>query len=234
VTENILIPSIDKRISSLLEFNRRKDLESTRKSRTKKIGPTITISREFGCEAYPTAELLLEILVKKTGQGWVIIDKGLLEEIARDNNLSEEILKHLGEKNQFLDEMLATFSPRWKSDRDAFSLLSQHITALAGIGNVIIVGQTSAFITQPMKNCFHFRLFASAGFKNNSIRRRLGITEDEAEKLIARRQKQRDHFFVNFCDRDPYDMSLYNLLFNNDHNIPEKIANTIVEYVLDT
>jgi cytidylate kinase len=232
MTENILIPSIDMRIGSLLEFNRRHELEAGQKSRTKKHQPTITLSREFGCEAYPTAEIMQQILEKRTGQAWLIIDKGLLEEVARDHNLSEEVLRNLGEKNLFLDEMLATFSSRWKSDKDTFRLLCRHITALAGAGNVIIVGRASTFITQTMKNCCHFRLYASAEFKNRSIRRRLDLTEEEAEKLIARMQKQRDRFIRDFIDRDPRDMSVYDLLFNNDRNSPEKIARTIVEYVL--
>jgi len=234
VTEDILIPSIDKRIGSLLEFNRRKELESARNSRTKKTGPTITLSSEYGCETYATAELLQKTLEEKTSQSWLIVDRSLLEEVARNNNLSQDTLKHLGEKNRFMDEMLATFSPSWKNDRDAFSLLSRHIMALAGVGNVIIVGQASAFITQPLKNCYHFRLFASHEFKNNLVKRQLGITRDEAEKLIARKQKERDHFVAEFTGCDPYDRSAYNLLFNNDRISPEKMAKTIVKYVLDT
>ena len=232
MTENYLIPSIEKRIGSLLELNRRKELEATQKNRTKKHLPAITLAREFGCEVYPMAERLQEMLEEKTGQSWVIIDKGLLEKVAADHNLSEEVLKHLGEKNLFLDEMLATFSPHWKSDKDAFGLLCRHITALAGAGNVIIVGRGGAFITQAMKNCWHFRLYASAGFKNSSIRRRLELTEEEAEKMIVRLQKQRDRFIRDFIDRDPNDMSVYNLLFNNDLNSPEKMAQTIAKYVI--
>jgi len=231
MAENLLIPSIDMRIGSLLEFNRRKALEADQISQTKKPRPSITISREVGCEAYPIAERLQELLEKKTGQSWMIIDKGLLDEVARNHNLSEEVLRNLGEKNLFLDEMMATFSSHWKSDKDAFRLLCRHVTALAGAGNVIIVGRAGAFITQAMKNCSHFRIYASAEFKNRSIRRRLKLTEEEAEKLISRLQKQRDNFIRNFIDRDPHDMSVYNMLFNNDRNSSDKIARTVMEYV---
>lgn len=232
MTENFLIPSVEKRISALLEFNRRKELEAAQKSRSKKPEPSITLSREFGCEAYPTAERLQEMLEAKTGKSWVIIDKGLLEKVAANHNLSQEILNHLGEKNLFLDDMLATFSPNWKSDKDAFQPLCRYISALASAGNVIIVGRGSAFITQSMKNCWHFRLYASTEFKRNSIRQRLDLSEEEADKLIGRMQKQRDRFIRAFLDRDPRDMSVYHLLFNNDRNSPERIAQTIVEYVL--
>ncbi len=232
MTEKMLIPSIDMRLSSLLEVNRRRELDLEARNQAKKSRPTITLSREFGCEAYPVAERLRELLEKKSGETWVVMDKSLLEQVAKNHNLSEDILQKLGEKNLFLDEMLATFSPRWKSDKDHFRLLCRHIVSLASAGNVIIVGRGSAFITQSLKNCHHFRMFASLKYKICSISRRLNITSEEAEKMIAAKQRQRDTFIRDFLDRDAHDLSVYNLVFNNDKNSPEKIARTILEYVL--
>lgn len=231
MTEKKLIPSIDMRLSSLLEVNRRRDLELEARSKAQKSRPTITLSREFGCEAYPVAEHLREILEKKSGEPWVVMDKELLEQVASNHNLSEDILKRLGEKNLFMDEMLATFSPRWKSDKDYFRLLCRQIVSLASAGNVIIVGRGSAFITQSLANCHHFRIYASQKYKTGSIARRLGISSDEAEKMIAVKQKQRDKFIHDFLDRDAADLSVYNLVFNNDKNSSEKIARTIMGYV---
>jgi cytidylate kinase len=233
MTEKILIPSIEKRLGALLEFNRRKELEADSKSSARKSELTITISREFGCDAYPMVEQLKKLLEKKSSQEWVIVDKGLLEEVARNHNLSEDVLRRIGEKNLFLDELLAMLSPHWKSDKEYFQLLCQHIVALADAGNVILLGRASAFITRSMKNCRHFRLYASAGLKNRSISRRLDISEGEAETLIQREQRVRDRFIRDFLDRDSHDLSIYNLAFNCDLNSAEKIARTIADYVLN-
>lgn len=232
--ERELIPSIDMRLSSLLEINRRREMERDARSKSGKTRPAITISREFGCEAYPMAERLRDLLEKKSGEPWLLVDKGLQEEVARDNNLSEEILNRLGEKYRFLDEMLGTFTQRWKSEKDYFRLLCRHIVSLASEGNVIIVGRGSAIITQSMKNCHHFRLFASMEFKVRSIGRRLNMSTEDAEKLIVNKQHQRDKFIRDFLDRDATDLSVYNLVFNNDRNTPERTAQTIMEYVLST
>lgn len=229
--ENVLIPSIEMRLSSLLELNRRKEIERETRGRFKNARPTITISREFGCEAYPMAERLQELLEKKSGEKWVLMDKQLLEEVARNHNLSEELLHGLGEKLRFLEEMMATFTPRWKTEKDYYRLLCRHIVSLADKGNVIIMGRGAAFITQSMKNCHHFRMFASPEFKARSIARRLGISNEEAGDLVARKQQQRDKFIRNFLDRDARDLSVYNLVFNNDKNTPERIARTILEYI---
>lgn len=233
MVEKTLIPSLEKRIGSLLEFNRRRELEALSKSHAGKLKQTITFSREFGCEAYPAALLLQELLEKKTAEAWLLMDRELFQEVARDHDLSEDVLRELGEKPAFLDEMIATFLPHWKSDKDYYQLLCRQVVALAKGGNVILMGRGSAFITQAMKNCRHFRLYASKEFKIRSISRRLELSREEAEKLIEQKQNQQDQFIRTFLDRDAKDLSVYNMVFNNDRNSTEKIARTIVEYVMD-
>lgn len=230
--EKILVPSIDKRLGALLEYTLRKEAESDVRSKAKKSKPTITISREFGCEAYPMAERLRMLLENKTGDPWLLMDKALLEEVARDHNLSEEMLRGLGEKSRFLDEILATFSPTWRTEKDYYRLLCRQIISLASSGNVIIIGRGSAVITQSMKNCHHFRLFASTAFKTRFIAQRLNLSSEEAEKLVTRKQQQRDRFIRDFLNQDGKDPSFYHLIFNNDKNTAERIARTIKEYVL--
>ena len=230
MSEKLLIPSVEMRLGSLLEFNRRRGMEASSPHK-RKARRTITISREFGCEAYPVAERLRETMEKKSGETWVLLDKSLLEEVARDNDLSANVMNSLGEKSRILDEILATFSSRWKSEKDYYRVLCRHLISLAEQGNVIIVGRGSSIVTQPLKNCFHFRMFASPGFKVRSIARRLGIEAEEAERIIAQRQKQRDNFIRDFLDRDAHDLSCYHLVFNNDKNDFETIARTIAEYV---
>jgi len=232
MSANRLIPAVDVRLGSLLEFTRRNEIEKSRRVVADNVRPTITLSREFGCEAYPVAERLKEVFEKKTGESWMIMDKALLEEVAKNHNLSEDMLKGLGEKARFLDEILATFSPGWKSEKDHFKLICRQMLSLAGKGNVILVGRGGAIVTQKLKNCSHFRMYASQQFKIRSISKRLDISKDEASVMIQKKQKQRDDFIHDFLDRDSRDLSCYNLVFNNDRNSAEKIARTIAEYVL--
>ncbi|MBT1070629.1 AAA family ATPase [Pelotalea chapellei] len=230
MTEKRLIPAVETRIGTLMEYSRQIQMRAERKIRSNP-NPTITISREFGCEAYPVAEQLRAQMEKKTGEPWLLVDRALFDEIARNHNLSEQVMQGLGEKSRFLDEILATFSPQWKTEKDYFRVLCRHIISLAQQGNVIVVGRGSAFITQSLRNCYHFRLFASSRFKIRSIEHRLGISAEEAEKLIALKQSQRDRFIRDFLDRDEHDLTVYNVIFNNDRNTSEKIARTITEYI---
>lgn len=229
--ENLLIPSVDLRIGSLEEYNRRQREKAALRNKKLKPRPCITISREFGCEGYPVAERLRELMMQKTGDEWVMIDKAVLEEVARHHNISEEILQTLGENNRILNEVLATFSPRWKSDQECFMLLSRHIVALAEQGNAIIVELGGAIITRHIEHSSHFRIYGSAAFKTATLARRLSIETDAAEKLMHNQQKLRDHFTRDFLSQDDHDPALYDLLFNNDRITPGAMAHTIADFV---
>lgn len=230
--ENLLIPSVDLRIASLEEYNRKQKMKAKFTGEHNGAPPCITLSREFGCEAYPVAEHLRTLMIRETGTEWVVMDKALLEEVSRRHNISEDILRSLGEKNRILDEVMATFSPRWKTDRDHFKILASYIISLASKGNVIIVGRGSAIITGHLSNCHHFRLYASPGFKSASIAARLKISLEEASRLVEKKQAQRDDFTSNFLGRNSNDPNHYDLLFNNDKSSTKKIACTISRHVL--
>lgn len=229
--ENLLIPSVDLRIGSLEEYNRRQKERAALQHRKPKPRPCITISREFGCEGYPVAERLRELMMQKSGEEWVLIDKAVVEEVARHHNISEEILQTLGENNQILNEVLATFSPRWKSDQDYYKLLSRHVVALAEQGNVIISELGGAVITRHVEHSYHFRIYGSDSFKAGTLARRLRIEIRAAEKMMHRQQRARDRFTVDFLNQDDHDPALYDLLFNNDRTSPQRIAATIASYV---
>ena len=229
--DNLLIPSVDLRIGSLEEYNRKQKEKAALHHRKPRPRPCITLSREYGCEGYPAAERLREIMMHKTGDEWVLIDKAVLEEVARRHNISEEILQTLGENNRILDEILATFSPRWKSDHEYFTLLSRHVVALAEQGNVIILELGGAVITRHFEHAYHFRMYGSNRFKTTTLAGRLNLETEEAENLMKRQQKARDHFTRDFLNRDDHDPDLYDILLNNDRSNPEKIAQTIAGYV---
>jgi len=229
--ENLLISSVDLRIGSLEEYNRRQKVKAALQHLKPKPRPCITISREFGCEGYPVAERLRELMMLKTGDEWVLIDKAVLEEVARRHHISEEILQALGKNNQIMKEVLATFSPRWKSDHDYFRLLSLHVVALAEQGNVIIVELGGAIITRHIEHSCHFRIYGSETFKSTTLARRLDIEQQTAEKMMHKQQRLQDHFTRDFLDRDDHDPALYDLLFNNDRMSPQRIATTIAANV---
>lgn len=231
MTEKLLIPSIEQRLAGLIEVSRRVRVEGELANR-EIVKPAITISREFGCEAYPAAEKLKAILEEKTGEPWALVDRSLVDEVARNNDLSANLLHNLGKRPRWLDDMLSTLSSKWKNEREHFQLLAQHIVAIASGGNTIIVGMGGAIVTQSMRNCCHFRIFGSTEFKTGSIVSRTGVSRAEAIEMIERRQKAREKFVRDFLDRDINNINYFHILFNNDRLSSDDMAVAMAGHIL--
>ncbi len=230
MTEKLLIPSIEKRLTGLIEVSRRAMREGEMREKSN-LKPTVTISREFGCEAYPTAEKLKTLLEAKSGEPWALVDRTLIDEVAKHHDLAASILHNLGQRPRWLDDMLSTLSPRWHNEREHFQLLAQQIVAIASGGNAIIVGLGAAIVTQSMKNCHHFRIFASQEFKTASVAARASVSRAEAVEMIERRQKSREKFVRDFLNKDINDIHSFHLLFNNDRNSADSMAETMSSYL---
>ena len=231
MSEKMFIPSIEARLQGLIEVSRR-NLQEHGFAKADRMRPSITLSREFGCEGYPVAEKLQALLEKRSAAPWVIMDRDLLDAVAKDHHLSAQVLEHLGTRNRFLDDMLSTFSPHWKSEKDHYRFLSHQIMALAQGGNVILVGRGAAIVTQALANCFHFRIIAPMSFKVSSVASRNKLTPDAAREMILTSQRQRDTFLKDFLGRDISDPTLYHLLFNNAKFSAGRIAALMAAVVL--
>ena len=222
-----LVASVEKRLDALIELSRRQTATDR-----EPVRPTITISREFGCEGLPVAEKTQALLQERTGNSWGIMDRGILDQVASNRDLSDEILTNLGEKNGFLDDVMSTLFTDWSSDKDHYRRLCNQVLPFAKSGNIIMVGIGAGILTQNMPNCHKFRIIAPMEYKVKSVARRHQISEDEAEKLIVKRQKQRNDFIKDFLNKDITDVSLYDVIFNNAKNSADQIADMICHRVL--
>jgi cytidylate kinase len=224
----LLVPAIEQRLAAFIEMNRRAKAAATKAAPK----PTITISREFGCEGYPLAEELKKLAEQATGEPWALVDKSLMDAVARDHKLSEDILHSLGQKPRWLDEMLSMLSPRWKNEADQYKLMCEQIVSVAKAGNAIIVGMGGAILTQSLENCYQFRLVASQEFKVRSIAHRMKISKQDADLYVEERQKERDRFVRSFLNADIGDAHYYHMIFNNAKIRTDRIARTIADFVL--
>src|SRR5271157_1251733 len=115
-----MVPNIEQRASAWLKIQ-----EELGKKRPSEPRPTVTISREYGSEAYPLAEMLKKLLEQKTGDLWTVFDKALIERVSHDTGLSTWLLSNLGGAgvSKPLDEIMGTLMPRWKTHTEAYRLL---------------------------------------------------------------------------------------------------------------
>ena len=219
-----LIPNVERRLSGWVNVHDR--LSQQRGG----AHPTITISRQFGCEAYPLAERLQQLLEARGGGHWAVVDKALLERVSAETHLSERLLGRLGDESQALD-VLSSVIPGWTTHEEAYEILARYVVRIARDGNAIIVGRGGAVLTQTLPNCFHFRLEAPHDSRVASIARRMGVTEAEADAVVAEHQAGRERFIERFLHCSIADTRYYHAVFNTAKSPLERIAASILDLV---
>jgi len=217
----LLTPHLERRLNTLININDRKSMHNELKN------PSITISREFGCEAYPLANELKIQLDKSTGTEWQILDKELIKKISSDKHLSENFLEHIGDSSRFMDFM-ASFMKNSATHNEAYQMMTEYIIKMAMQGNCIIVGRGAALFTQDLENCTHYRI--EAPFKNRveSIARRMNLSLQEAEDKVILRQTEREKFIKDNFGKDIRDIKYYNAIFNGEKMEIKEMASVII------
>ncbi len=222
----LIIPEIEKRLRAWNEW-------AVRQAHAKeKPKPCVTISREFGCQAYPLAEALHARLneTSKNGAEWTVLDRLLLEKIAKKSGYAKAELEYITQVDPTFQSMITTFMGREHADPfEVFFYIKKTVRYFAKAGNSIIVGRGGVCLTQDMSHVLHVRLTAPLAFKLKIIMAYMGNTEKEARKHIETRQAERDEFTRHFTKMDLSDPHLYHLLINNDKFSVAEIADIIIE-----
>ncbi len=198
----------------------------TRKDQGRGEGPCVTISREFGCQAFPLARELANCL----GDTWSVIDREMLEEVARISGFTVEQIEKTRDTPALLKAIFAMFLDSSRAEETELSThLRQVICKFADAGNCIIVGGGGVFTTQGMKNMFHLRLVAPLEFRISKIMQTHSQDRLQATDFVSQHQKQRENFESRLTGRRLDDPLLYHLVLNNGMLTPEQMAAIAVQ-----
>ncbi|OGG93397.1 MAG: hypothetical protein A2508_00160 [Candidatus Lambdaproteobacteria bacterium RIFOXYD12_FULL_49_8] len=224
-----ILPSVDQRIHTWMQ----QQDKLTKSDKDAKFRFSITLSREFGCEAYPLALALKEKLeAHDPGHQWTIFDRALIDQIMVDNNISRSVLEKFGTKNVFYDSLLSNLDPHWTSDSEVYELMVKTILSLAEAGRGIFVGRGASVITSEMKRCFHFRLIADKEWRIESLMSRGEMTREEVSELMQEREKERERFINRFLGVNINAAENYHLVINNGKSSVEEMARTVIHHSL--
>jgi len=216
---------LDSKITAWLEQQRVKALKEAETENRVMSSRTVTISREFGCEGYPLAVALKEILEDASGDKWTIFDRNLIEKLEREYDLTKEFLEKLGEKASAVERLKAMLSRSWaKDNEDKFRMIADTIFSIASAGHAIIVGRGSAVIAQELPNCFHFRLIAPLEHRVKSYMLRTGCTKDDAASAVLEAQENTSTFSRDFLGVDLTNPLYYHAIFNTERMKLSSIA----------
>jgi hypothetical protein len=220
-----LIPSIEQREAGWIHVRERLVHPPQRV-----IHPTITISREYGCEGFPLALRLMGLLDEALGRGWTVFDKALLDQVALDEQLSRDLLNHLGDESHAQDVLRSHMGSL--THDDAYARVVKHILPIALAGRAILVGRGAAVVCHDLPNCFHFRLVGSFEFRVRTLARRLELPLPAAEEMVRTQSKLREKFISGCLQRDITATRWYDVVFNNERQSVESIAQACLGLVL--
>ena len=193
----------------------------------------LTLSRQPGAGAISIGEKIAEFLnaEKKITwpTPWKVFDKDLLKTIVEEHNLPEKCKKYMPEGKlstiqDILDDMLGLHP-------SAIALVhrtNETLLHLAHLGNTIIVGRGGCLVTRKLQGGFHVRLVGSLDKRVRRVIEFSKINKKEAEKLVAKEEKDRKKYFNEYFNKNIEDPSLYDLTLNTDFISFDDAAKIIV------
>jgi hypothetical protein len=170
-------PSIEKRLQAWTDWAERQNKQDFIPK------PCITISREYGCQAYRLADALYQQLNSQVEaeEEWTMLDRILLEKVAKKSGYSISELNYVTQNNPSFQSMMANLmGPNSTKPVKAFNYIRETINYFAKAGNCIIIGRGGVCITQNLTNVIHVRLIAPMSFKVANIVKSMGLSEKES------------------------------------------------------
>lgn len=189
-----------------------------------KLGPYITISRQGGSGAEEVALRVAE----KLG-GWDVVDKNILDIIAKQFCLERHQLENLDETraNWVRDTVGLWLDPHVISADKFIACLERVVWATARKGNVIFIGRGVRFLL-PSENSLGVRLVASEKYRVARIQKEKGLSESAARRFVRELEVGRRQFVQRFFHKNVEDPCFYDLLLNVELLGVESTAELIV------
>lgn len=155
----------------------------------------ITIGRQFGSGGKCVADALGKKL------GFPVYDNELITKAAQDSGFSAELFVQNDEKKRFfsLSAIFASsYTPdteNYMSDKGLFQMQCETIRKIADQGPAILVGRCSDYVLRDRGNTLDVFLTSPLEERMKRVSERLGITSEEAQELIERKDKGREEYY---------------------------------------
>jgi cytidylate kinase len=196
--------------------------------------PFITISREAGTGESNITQMLLEELGKNQNQGecpWTLYDKDLVKRVIDDYNL--RAMQGILPEKKFSDiqTMFEELFGLHPTKREMAHNINKTILKLADMGNAIIVGRGSFYITRHHSNGLHIRLIGSLQKRTKHMVEEYNLGLKQAEEYLKKEDVQRYEYVKKLFGVDLREPHHYDLVINTDRITQREIVTMICEHV---
>jgi cytidylate kinase len=194
----------------------------------------ITISREYGSGGAEIARRVAERL------GWKLIDKCLIEDIARLAKVTPEVARRYDERvNPWFERLIKAV---WRGgfegsasrvEAGAFDaeemaqLAVRVIREAAELGHAVIVGRGGQCILRDRQDTFHVSVHAPLELRVENLRRMFGSAAGTAEQA-EETDRQRAAYVRRYFGEDWKEPRLYHLVIDASMGL-DRAADAIVE-----
>lgn len=195
----------------------------------------ITISREFGSGGSEVAHLVGARL------GWRVIDRELIEEVARRLKAPAEEVERLDEKIAGLVERVGVILARGipeapvltvAPDADYVATIERAVIRdAAGSPPFVVVGHGTQCMFSAAPGALHVRVVAPFGERARRVAERMGLSRSDAESHTRRTDDQRRRYIRHHFGCELGDPELYDLQLNTATLTMEESADLILEVV---
>jgi cytidylate kinase len=196
---------------------------------------TITIEREYGSRGGEFAHLLAEYL------GWRLVDKCLVEEIARKVGLDKTTVANCDERldpwyyrigksfwHASVERLPAIMSSAEVFDSERMStLVRDYLTECVAAGNCVVVGRGAAAALVNVPSTFHVFVYASTARKLAWFRQEFPERAQQAQQELEATDRRRANYIRRVYNQDWDDHRLYQLMLNSCMGFPAMIGATL-------
>jgi cytidylate kinase len=185
--------------------------------------PLITVSREFGALGTATGERTAAKL------GFSFWDQEIVHEIAEQTGIRETLVASLDEQARTRIEDFVGESV-FRAETTAAEYVRQVIRVVRTLelhGGAVVIGRGAQFILSP-EVALRVRVVCPYQMRVAGYAEREGLSEQEAERKLARVEKERQTFIRRHYDRDVGDPIHYDIMLNTESIGPDQAADLLV------
>jgi len=185
-----------------------------KKSTSRKSLPVITLSREKGSGG----RLIAYLVAKKLGKPWKVYHKEIVEAIARQTHLENNLIKEIDEKSvSLIEELIADFFGRkYLNLSSYYKNLVKILSIISQRGYAVIVGRGANFL---LPESLKVRVICDMKQRIDWLIEYEKITEREAIRKIELSDRERKEFIEELFHHDPKKAHHYDIIVRTSQNL---------------
>jgi cytidylate kinase len=186
----------------------------------------LTIARDIGARGDEVASRLADHL------HWQVFDKEIVDFIARDSRVRQDLVRELDERSQSLihdmvERLLLMAAGISFGNEEYHKALLKTLAYLAARGKAIIVGRGSAYALQGEPG-LHLRIIASQEVRVQRLVQQWQVRPEEARGRMLHVDAERRSFIQHHYRQNVDDPRGYDAIYNSDRLSVEEIVAAVL------